>query len=251
MSMPPNVSAVARDRLLHRRLVADVDGERQRLAAGLLDRFGRGEDRAFELRMRLGRLRGDRDIGAVARGAKRDREPDAARRAGDEKRLPGEAHASPRAAAASTASTASAPSTIAIFSAAVSGSSRSAKKRAVAMRSADCGLVSATEASARLGEIGAAGGEPEEAEIGRRAGERLRRLAGCEKAEEMLARRLQIVERGIEASAHAAEIRAVLGSRPLRYRAQFIDVFARRPRHPPSGSLRVTRSIAWMPLVPS
>ena len=46
---------------------------------------------SFGLR-RLG-LGGDRDIGAVARGAQRDREPDAARGAGDEQRLALERHA--------------------------------------------------------------------------------------------------------------------------------------------------------------
>ena len=38
---------------LHRALVAHVDDERQRLAAGLLDLLGRRVDRAFELGMRL------------------------------------------------------------------------------------------------------------------------------------------------------------------------------------------------------
>ena len=47
----------------------------------------RGVDRAGQLRMRLIALRGDRDVGAVARGAQCDREADAARRAGDEQGL--------------------------------------------------------------------------------------------------------------------------------------------------------------------
>ena len=107
MSMPPNVSAVRAIASCDGGLVADVDGERQRLAAGRLDLLGGGVDRAFELRMRLGRLRGDGDVGAVARGAERDGEPDAARGAGDEERLAGEAHA----VMPPTASAASAPST--------------------------------------------------------------------------------------------------------------------------------------------
>ena len=42
--------------------------------------------------MRLGGLGGDRDIGAVARGAQPDRKPDAARGAGDEQGLSGKRH---------------------------------------------------------------------------------------------------------------------------------------------------------------
>ena len=42
--------------------------------------------------MRLLGLGDDRDVRAVARGAQRDRLPDAARRAGDEQRLAGKAH---------------------------------------------------------------------------------------------------------------------------------------------------------------
>ena len=68
----------------HLRFLADVAQHRQRLAAGLLDLLGGGIDRARQLRMRLGGLGRDRDIGAVARGAQRDRQPDAARAAGDE-----------------------------------------------------------------------------------------------------------------------------------------------------------------------
>ena len=78
------------DRGLHRGLVADVAGDRQRLAAGLLDLRGRGVDRSRQLRIRRGGLGRDRDVGAVARGAHGDREPDAARAAGDEQRLAGE-----------------------------------------------------------------------------------------------------------------------------------------------------------------
>ena len=56
-------------RVLHHGFIADVDNQRQRLAAGAFDLFRSGVDRAFELRMRLRGFRRDRDIGAVARGA--------------------------------------------------------------------------------------------------------------------------------------------------------------------------------------
>ena len=75
-----------RDRLL----VADVAGEGQRAPAGGLDLRRGGVDRAGQLRVRRLGLGGDRDVGAVARGAQRDRQPDAARRAGDEQRAAGE-----------------------------------------------------------------------------------------------------------------------------------------------------------------
>ena len=87
MSRPPKVATVCVDRGLHLRLVAHVDRERQRLAAGPGDLLGGGEDGARQLRVRLVGLGGDRDVGAVARGAQRDREPDAARGAGDEQRV--------------------------------------------------------------------------------------------------------------------------------------------------------------------
>ena len=74
ISMPPNRAAVSVERVLHHRFVADVDGERQRLAAGALDLLGGGVDGAGQFRMRFGGLGGDRDIGAVARGAKRNRQ---------------------------------------------------------------------------------------------------------------------------------------------------------------------------------
>ena len=67
MSMPPKCAAVCVERRLHRRFLAHVDDERQRLAAGLLDLGGGGVDGAFELGMRLDGLGGDGDIGAVAR----------------------------------------------------------------------------------------------------------------------------------------------------------------------------------------
>ena len=75
------------DRVLHRLFVAHVDHERQGAAARLLDLLGGAVDRAGELGMRRLGLGGDRDIGAVARGFQRDRQPDAARGAGDEQRL--------------------------------------------------------------------------------------------------------------------------------------------------------------------
>ena len=89
-------AAERRDRLLDggldRVLVAHIDDERQRPAAGLLDLLGGGVDRAFELGMRRLGLGGDGDVGAVARRPQRDREPDAARGAGDEQRLALERH---------------------------------------------------------------------------------------------------------------------------------------------------------------
>src|SRR5262249_44451287 len=75
------------NRALDRALVAHVDNQRQGLAAGLFDCLRRRIDRAFELVMRGLRLGCDRDIGAVAGGAQRDREPDTARSTGDEEGL--------------------------------------------------------------------------------------------------------------------------------------------------------------------
>ncbi len=72
---------------LHRRLLAHVDGERQRIAAGLFDLGCGGVNGAFQLGMRLDRLGGDGDIGAVGGGFQRDRQPNAARAAGDEQGL--------------------------------------------------------------------------------------------------------------------------------------------------------------------
>ena len=77
-------------------LVAHVDHEGERLAAGFFDFAGRGVDGAFQLGVRLDRLGGDGDIGAVARSLERDGEPDAARGAGDEKRFSLERHRFPR-----------------------------------------------------------------------------------------------------------------------------------------------------------
>ena len=58
--------------------VPNVDGQRQRLAASLLDLGSGGEDRAGKFWMGLGRLRGNGDVRAVARGLEANREPDAA-----------------------------------------------------------------------------------------------------------------------------------------------------------------------------
>jgi hypothetical protein len=75
------------DRCHHLGFLADVAENGQGLAARGADLVGGGVDRALEFRMRLRRFRRDRDIGAVARGAQRDREPDATACAGDEQRL--------------------------------------------------------------------------------------------------------------------------------------------------------------------
>jgi hypothetical protein len=80
------------DRARDRGLVAHVDNQRQGLAAGLFDCLRRRMDRAFELGMEGLGLGRDRDIGAVAGGTQRDREPDAARSAGDEEGLGFERH---------------------------------------------------------------------------------------------------------------------------------------------------------------
>ena len=75
------------DGALDLRLVADVGGDRQGAAARALDLLGRGVDGARELRVRLGGLGGDHDVGAVRRGPEADRQADAAARAGDEQGL--------------------------------------------------------------------------------------------------------------------------------------------------------------------
>ena len=61
--------------------------DRERLSAGLLDRLGRREDRAFELGMGLRGLGDQRHVCAVAGGAKPDRKADSAASAGDEEGL--------------------------------------------------------------------------------------------------------------------------------------------------------------------
>ena len=81
-----------RECILHQGFVADIDHQGQCLAAGALDLLGRGIDRALELRMRRRGFCGNGDIGAVARGAQRNRKPDAARGAGDEQGLAGKRH---------------------------------------------------------------------------------------------------------------------------------------------------------------
>lgn len=68
------LTVALRDRVV----VAHIAHDRQRLTAGLADPLGGGVDGALELGMgRIG-LRQQRDVRAVARGAKRDREADAA-----------------------------------------------------------------------------------------------------------------------------------------------------------------------------
>ena len=56
------------DRRLHLRFVAHVDRERQRAPARLFDFSRGGVDSAFQLGMRIDRLSGDRDIGAIGSG---------------------------------------------------------------------------------------------------------------------------------------------------------------------------------------
>jgi DNA-binding CsgD family transcriptional regulator len=81
-----------RDGLRDLRLVADVTDDRQRTAARLLDLPGRRVHRALELRMRLGRLGDQRDVGAVARRPYRDRQADATAGAADEQGLALQGH---------------------------------------------------------------------------------------------------------------------------------------------------------------
>ena len=59
-------------RLVDALFVADVAGQRQGLAAGLLDFLGGGEDRAGQTWIGLHGLGRDGNVGAVARGAERD-----------------------------------------------------------------------------------------------------------------------------------------------------------------------------------
>ena len=66
------------DRVFHLRLVANIDHQWQRLAAGLGDLVGGGKDGAGQLRMRLVGLGGDGNVGAVARGTEGNCKPDAA-----------------------------------------------------------------------------------------------------------------------------------------------------------------------------
>ena len=75
------------DRTCDLRFLADVTGNRECFAASLLDLFGGRVNGALKLRVRLVSFRRDRNVCTVARGAERDRETDAARRAGDKEGL--------------------------------------------------------------------------------------------------------------------------------------------------------------------
>ena len=107
----------------------------------------------------------------------------------------------------------------------------------------------ASRGEARLGEAGAAERQAEQPEIGRRAGERRGRV-GAERLAEIGARLFERVDRFAEPRRGRAEFR-------LARRRNFGDVarmaaISRATVAPPdSGSLRWTRSIAWMPFVPS
>ncbi|MCY1292930.1 hypothetical protein D9M70_421730 [compost metagenome] len=78
--------------LAHGVLVAHVDLQGQRLAAGGLDLGGHAEDGAGELGMRLGALRCDDDVGAIGGGAQGDLAADATAGAGDEQGLALQGH---------------------------------------------------------------------------------------------------------------------------------------------------------------
>src|SRR5690606_14443813 len=94
-------AAEALYRLLDRRgdlgLVADVADHRKGFPARGLDLLGGGVDRARQLRMRLGGLGGDGDVGPIFGRTQRDRQADATRTAGDENGLVLERHAIPPA----------------------------------------------------------------------------------------------------------------------------------------------------------
>ena len=94
--MPPNLATVSATAFVDALLVADVAGQRQRLAAGLLDLLGGGEDRAGQPRIGLHGLGRDGDVGAVARGAQRDGKSDAPAGAGHEQGLATQAHGVPK-----------------------------------------------------------------------------------------------------------------------------------------------------------
>ena len=68
-------------------VVAHVDRQGKRPAAGLFHILRRAVDRTRQFRMRLGRLGGDDDVGAVLRRPEADGVADAAGRAGDEQGL--------------------------------------------------------------------------------------------------------------------------------------------------------------------
>ncbi len=78
MSMPPKASTVAATARSNLLLDADVASERQRAPARRLDLGRCRRNRALELGIGLLRLGHDRDVGAIARGALGDGEPDAA-----------------------------------------------------------------------------------------------------------------------------------------------------------------------------
>src|SRR6266566_703042 len=141
-------------------LVAHVDHERQRMSAGLGDFVRGGEDRAGQFRMRLVGLGRDGDVGAVARGAQRNRKPDAARCAGDEQRAVFEHSPLPvgpvaafgsnefHASAASASLTLSAASTTVRSRLAACTARFSAKKRAIAVRPAASAALPASRIAA-------------------------------------------------------------------------------------------------------
>ncbi len=84
-----------RHRIGHLIVISDIANDRQCLATRLLDLVRRRIDRARQFRMRLRCFRGHGDIGAIARRAQCDRQPDPAARARDEQRLSLQAHRFP------------------------------------------------------------------------------------------------------------------------------------------------------------
>jgi len=100
ISMPPNCRPVASSGGLHRGFLAHVDLQRQRAAAGLLDLGGGGVDGALSLGCGSTVLAAMADVGAVASCLERDRQPDAARSAGDEQVCPSATWLGPRNSAA-------------------------------------------------------------------------------------------------------------------------------------------------------
>ena len=90
MSTPPKERRRLRHGGLDLLVEANVARNGERLSARRLDLRGGGVDRAGNFRVFGDALGGDDDIGAVARGAQRDGEADAAARAGDEEGFSGE-----------------------------------------------------------------------------------------------------------------------------------------------------------------
>ena len=82
-----NVAIAAKTAEPHPKLKGTIYTAAEEVRAGGADLFGGGVNGALESGMRLGGFRGDCDIGAVARGAQCDRQPDAAASAGYEQRL--------------------------------------------------------------------------------------------------------------------------------------------------------------------